>query len=369
MHFFVLKENINKALLVVSRNISIRPQIPILSNILLKTENGQLKVATTNLELGILFTVPAKIEQEGETTVPGKLISEFVALLDAEKIEFFLEKNNMIVKTGRTRASFTTIPSSEFPTFDYEAKTNLKFPLKKIKDAVLRTAFAASIDEGRPILTGVMIIIKDEMLTFTATDGYRLSKEQVEITGKKDKQQIIIPARTLLEVIRIAQELKVEEIDFSVINNKNQVVFSIGNALVFTRLIDGEFPDIDKIIPDNFKTRVVVDKEPFVQSVKTTALFARGGANIIKIKIEKEGLRLKAVTPQVGENEDFIEAKVEGEEMETAFNYRFLLEMLNNMPEEKIVFETSGPLNPGVFRVLSPTSTFLHIIMPVRIQE
>jgi len=369
MHFFVLKENINKALLIVSRSISTRPQIPILSNALFKAENGQLKIATTNLELGTLFVVPAKIEKEGETTIPGKLISEFISSLQAEKIEFLLEKNNMIVKTGRTKASFSTIPSSDFPPFDYTVKTRLKFSFKDIKDAVLRTTFAASIDEGRPILTGVKTTIKDGKLVFTATDGYRLSREQVEIEDKKSEWQVIIPAKALSEVVRIAQELKAEEIDVSILEGKNQVVFSVGSVLIFTRLIDGEFPNVEKIIPENFKTKVIIDKELFIQSVKTTSLFARGAANIIKIKVEKDGLRLKAVTPQVGEDEDFIEAEKEGEELETAFNFRFLLDMLANIPEEKIIFETSGPLNPGVFRMFSSSSTFLHIIMPVRIQE
>ena len=152
------------------------------------------------------------------------------------------------------------------------------------------------------------------------------------------------------------------------VENKNQAIFHLPNATVFTRIIDGEFPNIEKIIPVGFKTRVIIDRNQLSQAVKTASLFARGAANIIKIKIEKNGLRLSANTPQVGQNEDFVEAKVEGEETEIAFNYRFLLDLLSNFPDESLVFESSGPLNPGVFKPSKPTPSFLHIIMPVRVQ-
>ena len=137
---------------------------------------------------------------------------------------------------------------------------------------------------------------------------------------------------------------------------------------IYSRLIDGEFPNVEKIIPDSFKTRVILDKELFTQAVKTTSIFARGAANIIKMKIEKEGLRLSANTPQVGEESDYVEAKVEGEESEVAFNFRFLLDLLSNFPEKELVFESSGPLSPGVFKPKSDKISFLHIIMPVRVQ-
>ncbi|MBI5452337.1 DNA polymerase III subunit beta [Candidatus Gottesmanbacteria bacterium] len=367
MHFFVLKENINKVLLIIGRNISSRPQLPILSNILIKTEKGQIKIAVTNLELGLVFTVPAKIEKEGEITVPGKLLTEFVSSLTADKIEFVLEGTNLIVKTDKTKASLTTISSSDFPPFPEIPSQKDKFSFSKLKDAVARTYFAASYDEGRPVLTGVRTTISGGKITFAATDGYRLSLEQVDIPDKKRDLRIILPAQSLAETIRIAQELKAEELEFSLIESKNQAVFSFLNAVIFTRLIDGEFPNVEKIIPQSGKTRVEISRDDFAQSVKTVSLFARGAANIIKIKIEKEGLRLSANTPQVGQDEDFVEASVSGEETEIAFNFRFLLDLLANFPEETIVFETSGPLNPGVFKPKSPLS-FLHIIMPVRVQ-
>lgn len=368
MHFLILKENLYKALTIIARNISTKPQLPVLSNILLQAENGQLKITTTNMDLGIIMTVPAKVDKTGEITVPGKLLTEFVSMLSADKVEFMLDGTNLAVKTNTNQATFTTIPAAEFPSSPPFSQPKNTFLFKKIKDAVSRTAFAASIDEGRPVLTGVKTMLVAGKLTLVATDGYRLSLENVDIPGKNDELKINLPARTLSEVIRIAQELKTEEIGFSIIEKKNQAVFSLPGAIIFTRVIDGEFPNIEKIIPTGFKTRITVDKEQFTQAVKTASLFARGAANIIKIKVEKDGLRLSANTPQVGQNEDFVEAKVEGEETEIAFNYRFLLDLLANFPEESLVIESSGALNPGVFKPGKPTPSFLHIIMPVRVQ-
>ena len=372
MHIFVLKENLVKALSIVNKAISIKPTLPILSNILLKTENNQLKLSATNLELGLVVTLGAKIEQEGEITIPGKLLTEFINSLTTEKIELVLKDNNLIVKTDKTHASFTTSSTSDFPPFPDVPKNGKTFPINKIKEAILRTVFAASNDESRPVLTGIKTIISSGIMSFTATDGYRLSINKVEITDKKENLEIILPATSLLEVIRIAEILKAEEVGFFIIENKNQVVFTLSGVNIFTRVIDGELPNVEKIIPVEFKTKVTIDRDQLFQSVKTTSLFARGAANIVKIKVEKDGLRLSANTPQVGSDEDYVEAKVEGEEMEIAFNYRFLLDLLNNFPEELVIFESSGSLNPGVFKPVntkqSTIGSFLHLIMPVRVQ-
>ena len=368
MHLFVLKENLNKALSIVGRCISTRPQLPILSNILLKTENNQLKISATNLELSIVFTIGAKVEKEGEITVPGKLISEFINNLTADKIEFLLEGTNLIVKTNKPHASFSTTTTSDFPPFPTLPPTKKTLPLNKLKESILRTVFAASIDEMRPVLTGVKTTIKNGKISFIATDGYRLSIEEAVFPDKQEELQAILPAQSLLELVKAAAEVKAEEVGFSIIEGKNQVVFSLSNIQMFTRLIDGEFPNIEKIIPVGFKTKVIIDKEQLAQAVKTTSLFARGAANIVKIKVEKDGLRLKAVTPQIGEEEDFVEAKVSGEEVEIAFNFRFLLDLLANFPDKELILEASGPLAPGLFKPTSPNISFLHLIMPVRIQ-
>lgn len=369
MHFLVLKENIQQMLSIAGRNISSRPQLPILSNILIQAEEGKLTLGVTNLEIGIAFTIPAKIEKPGTTTVPGKLLTEFISLLATDKIEFFLEGNNLKVSTPKTKAIFATTPPADFPPFPKIPEVKNTFFFNTIKNALTHTVFAASNDEGRPVLTGVKTIVAGGKLTLWATDGYRMSVEHVSLSEKREEFTTILPSQVLSEILRIAADLKAEEIGFSIIENKNQAIFTLPNVCVFTRLIDGEFPNVEKIIPAIFKTKVTVGRDDLAQSVKTASLFARNAANIIKIKIEKNGLRLTAATPQLGEDEDFVEAKIEGELGEIAFNYRFLIDLLNNFPEEELVMEVSGPLNPGVFKPASGKSSFLHIIMPVRIQN
>ncbi|KKS97912.1 MAG: polymerase III subunit beta, DNA polymerase III subunit beta protein [Candidatus Gottesmanbacteria bacterium GW2011_GWA2_43_14] len=368
MKILILKENIVRALSIVGKGISLRPQLPILSHILLRGAKNQLEFLSTNLELGIIYQTSAKIEKEGEVAIPGKLLTEFINSLGADKLEITATDKNLEVKTDTTRASFAIGNPADFPTFPQPLSFDRKLPFAKVKDSIIRTAFAASIDEGRPILTGVRTKIDDGILSMSATDGYRLSKEEVAIPSKNELLDVVLPASSLFEVVRIAQELKAADLDISIIENKNQVVFSMPDTKIYSRLIDGEFPNVEKIIPDSFKTRVILDKELFTQAVKTTSIFARGAANIIKMKIEKEGLRLSANTPQVGEESDYVEAKVEGEESEVAFNFRFLLDLLSNFPEKELVFESSGPLSPGVFKPKSDKISFLHIIMPVRVQ-
>lgn len=368
MHFFILKENLNKVLSILVRNIATGQQMPILSNILIKAKDRNLTLTVTNMEIGIICNLLAEIKREGITTIPGKMFTEFVNFLPAEKIEFNLENTTLKVKTKNNTALFTTSNPTDFPLFPKLIKADYKLSLKNLNEAILRTVFSASTDEGRPVLTGVKLFISNGKIKLLATDGYRLSVEEVDTSTQKEELEVILPAKVLSEVIRISKEVKTEEVGLSIIKDKNQACFILPNIFIFTRIIEGEFPNVEKIIPTSFKTRVILNRDQFAHSVKTISLFARGSANIIKIKIEKTGLRLLAATPQMGEGEEFVEAKVEGEEGELAFNYRFLLDLLANYIEDNLIFESSGPLNPGVFKPKSAKPSFLHVIMPVRIQ-
>src|SRR3989344_2439836 len=287
MKVLILKDNLTKALSIVSKGLSLKPQLPILSHLLLKAHDNQLELFSTNLELGIIYSTPAKVEEEGEIAVPGKLLTEFVSSLFTDKIELIGTEKNLQVKTNKTKGSLGVGNPSDFPPFPETTSTGKKLELAKIKDAILRTVFAASIDEGRPVLTGVKTKIDNGKLQLSATDGYRLSKEEVELGGKTEPLEVILPAQSLQETVRIAEVLAAKDIELMIIENKNQVVFGLPNTKIFTRLIDGEFPNVEKIIPTGFKTRVIVEREAFHQAIKTTSIFARGSSNIIKLKVEK----------------------------------------------------------------------------------
>ncbi|MBI2611589.1 DNA polymerase III subunit beta [Candidatus Gottesmanbacteria bacterium] len=369
MRVTILKENLYKALSIASRNISLRPQLPVLNNILLKTEGDGLILSSATMELGIVVKAGAKIEEEGETTVAGRLFTEYISQLPSEKLTLSFDKDVLTAKTQSASGSFTTLPAKDFPSFPVSGKNEtVSIPLLAFQNGVIRTAFAASTDDGRPVLTGIRILASNKGIGFYATDGYRLSIEQIKTEKEVGGLDFIFPARILVEILKIAQEEQVKDILFTSLGEKKQVIFSLGKVTVVTRLIEGDFPNIEKIIPTTFKTKVTVEAEKFLSSVKMCSLFARGSSNIVKIKIQKNGLRLSANTPQVGENVDEMDAAVEGEEMEIAFNYRFLLDLLNNFPDKEVLLESSGPLNPGVFKPASGKENFLHIIMPVRLQ-
>lgn len=375
MHCIVLRENLVKALSLVGRSIATKPQLPILSHILLQAGDNTLTLSATNLEIGVSTSVGAKIEKTGEVAIPGKLLTEFISTLPSsiDKITISLEGTTCTVKTPRTKASFAIGAASDFPPFPSVEPEGKMLPFEKLKDTIMRMVFAASTDDSRPVLTGIRLKTIQEgsihMLALSATDGYRMSLENVKLAKDIEEMNIILPASSLSEIVRIAGEVKTKEVGFAIIPKKNQVVFFLETVSIFTRLIDGEFPPIERVIPQSFKTRAVFETEQLLSAVKTAALFARGAANIVKMSIAKDGVRLSANAPQVGSNEDMVEAVVEGEDVEMAFNYRFLLDVLSHFPEKQIVLESSGALNPGLFKPQGGSSTFLHVIMPVRVQN
>lgn len=370
MKISILQENLNKGLATVSRSIATKATLPILANILLSTDKGQLRLSATNLETGINLWLGAKIEKEGAIAIPARFLTEFIASLPPEKIDLEVKETTLILFSGAFKASITGMAPGEFPQIPSGSKeTILVFEKEELSKALSQVAFAAASDEGRPVLTGVLVRALDKQISLVATDGYRLSLKKLKVGEGKIKESLIIPAKTLVEVSRISQEVKDDEkeIKMSKAKGESQVVFSLPGVEIASRLIEGEFPDFEKIIPSTSEVQAVFDKEEFLRSVKIASIFAREQANIIKFKIGKEGVVISAESPQVGSNESQIGAKIEGKDLEIAFNFRFLLDFLNSVSGEEVIFEATGPLNPGVFKIAGDES-FLHIIMPVRIQ-
>lgn len=244
-------------------------------------------------------------------------------------------------------------------------KTKSILDKEKIVNALSMVMFAASTDEGRPLLGGVKIQQHDGPTIFAATDGYRLSMKHLTRASNED-MDMVVPARALQEVVKVGLEEK-EVNDIGMIKlGEGQLAFTIGDTEIHTRLVDGQYPDFEKIIPTTYTTRVLLDKEALSRAVKSASVFARENANIIKLHIENQTVTVSANTPQVGENEVDVQAKVDGEGGELAFNSRFLIEFLANYTEEELLLEMTGSLNPGVFKPVKDES-FLHIIMPVRV--
>lgn len=375
MKVSVLQENFSKALNTVSRTIAPKATLPILSNLLLTTDKGRLKLASTNLETGINLWTGAKIEKEGAITIPARALTEFVASLPAGKIDLEVKESTLFLSSNSFKASFTGMAASEFPKIpSFSGRQVLSFESQTLPQVLSQVVFAASSDEGRPVLTGVLLKKEGKGISLVATDGYRLSIKKVAKASSLLKEDLLIPAKTLLEVARVSQETRSDEeekIKVGLTKEKNQVIFLLPDVELSSRLIEGEFPDFTKIIPTSSTNKASFDKEEFLRAAKIASIFAREQANIVKLKIDPSAdggrVRVSSETPQLGTNESEIEAKVEGDSLEIAFNCRFLLDFLGNMTDEEIILETNDPLSPGVFKG-GADPTFVHIIMPVRIQ-
>lgn len=370
----LLQENLNQALSICSRFVATRPQLPILSNLLLKTEKGRLKFSATDLEMGVNIWTGGKIEKEGGVTVSAKILSEFVASLPPGKVNLETKQNTLIVESGFSKSIFPTIAAADFPKIPaFPQRAALSLPLASFTQSISQVAYAAAAEEGRAELTGVLFKPAGKDLSLVATDGYRLSVKKIRNSKFEIRNSLIVPTRVLFEVARIKtaedgdKEAK-DLLQIGLTEKENQIVFALPNLELSSRLIDGDFPEFEKIIPDQSTTNLTFDREEFLRAVRIASIFARESANIVKLKIKNEKLKVSANSPQIGEGESVIDVKLKGNEREIAFNFRFLLDFLTNIDSEQINLKMTESLNPGVFSGVGDDS-LLHIIMPVRVQS
>jgi len=368
----ILQEELNKGLSTVSRFVASRPQLPILANILLVVEKGKLRLSATNLDLGVNLWLGGKIDKEGLIAIPAREITEFVSYLNPGPLNLELDKNLLVISSATNKASFVGMNGKEFPKIpQLEKETAFPLPLEQLSQAVSQVGFAAAVDEARPVLEGIYWQLEGKNYQMVATDGYRLSLKKVDlkkavVSGKK-KTVFLIPARSLAEVVKLSDG---EAVQVGLTKDKNQVVFGFSQGQISSRLLEGEFPEYGKIIPKQTKTKVWLDKQDFLGGVKAASVFAREAANIVILDIDKKEVKIKADAPQMGENQSSVAAKVEGEPIKTAFNFRFLLDFLNAVPQEEnnLLFEFTEPLSPALFKFEGDNS-WLHVIMPVRLED
>lgn len=367
MKFSVLQENLLKALARTARVVPVKPQLPVIGNVLFAAKEEGLVITATNLETTESVGVGAKVEKEGSVCISSRLLLEFVSTLPQGTVQCIEKEGSVHIESAGYHAVIPTVPAAEFPHAGDAEKGEPVFLAKTVfVSAIAQVVFAAASDEGRPLLTGIRILEKDGVTQFAATDGFRLSLKRLNLKSK-DALDLLVPARALGEVMKVSQEEKsVEKIALSK-RDPSQMSFTVGDTEIVTRLIDGDYPNFEKIIPVRHNTRVLLDKSALLSAVKSAAIFARDNANIIKLHIENQTVTISANTPQIGENRVELESKVDGEGGDMAINSRFLLECLNNFPGDEVLFEMTGSLNPGVFKPAGDDS-YLHIIMPVRVQ-
>ena len=373
MRVSCLQENLAKGLSIVGRAVASRSTLPVLSNVLLATDNARLKLSATNFELGINCWVGAKVEQDGATTVPARLLMDLVNSLPPERIDMELQTRtqSLSLKCGRFEASIKGIDAQEFPIVSASDEDHaIAIDPQTLRDMINQVSFAAATDESRPVLTGVLAEIGPSTLTLAAADGFRLSVRSVELPARVDMEaKVIIPARALQELARISAEEK-EPIRLIVSPTRSQAFFRLSNIDLITQLVDGIFPDYRSIIPRTHSTRTVLNTAEFQKAVRLAALFARDNNNIVRVRVEPAGdlapgkVIASATSSELGSNVGELEATIEGQPIEIAFNARYLSEALNVIDSAQVALETNTPLSPGVITPVGGES-FMHVIMPM----
>jgi len=374
MKFSCNQDTFSKYLNIMSRVVSNKPGLPILNNVYFEATKGKLVMKTTDLELSISTWIGADVENDGKITLPAKQLSEFVNSVPQEKIDVTVERQNFNISTSNNSASFNTMPPDDFPNIPSVEKKEEPFLQINSTDfllAVNRVAFAAATDDIKPVLTGVKIEIKDNgTASFVATDGLRLSKQDITIEKGIKNKDFLVPVRALLELSYIVNEVGEEAgsmVSLFLIEDKNQVMFRVGDIDIISRLIDGEFPEYEQIIPTGYKTKCNVDRDEFLNSLKIVNIIARsvlGNKMILQIQSKENRISLSAVQSDLGKNESNFECKVEGDNLKIAFSSKLLSDILNHIDSEKILFECSEAIRPGVFKI-DDDNNFIHLVMPM----
>lgn len=376
MKISCLQENLAKGLSLVGRAVATKTTLPMASNILLTSDGPRLKLAATNLEIGITTWVGAKVEEQGGVAVPARLLTEFVSSLPEERIDMVLSPRNrtLNLRCARYEANIRGADPDDFPPLPTvsEEPTTTVDP-KALHDAIAQVVFAAATDDTRPALAGVLASFEGSTLTLAAADGYRLAVRRLALNSPvAEKVDIIIPARGLQEVGRMALEEE-EAVEITVAPSRGQVMFHTTNVDLVSRLIDANFPPYAQIIPPRYTTRVLISTAELQKSVKIASLFARDSANIVRLKLEpgEEELQpgrveISAAATDLGDNASEVDAIVEGTGTQIAFNFKYLMDVLNVVGTNQVALEVTSPSSPGVVKPVGDDD-YVHVIMPMHV--
>lgn len=366
MNLTVLQDNLKSAVSLTSHFISLKAQLPILANILLKTDKSRLILSATNLETSISTSIGAKVEKEGEITVNGKVLNDLISNLSSGQIELEVLKEQIKITSGTFKSNILGSNTSDFPTLPNSlGKDSFKLKTKELTESLNKTLFAVSTDETRPILTGVLFVFQKGEIRLVSTDGFRLTEVVLKTKVEVPDLKIIVPKAILNEISKLTDS---EEIEVSFDKENNQIVFGIGETILSSRIIEGEFPDYQKIIPTSSICNLTVDKQDLEKAIKLASVFSRDSGNIIKLQVTNDKLIVRAESSNSGSQESEVEIKTEEEvkqEINIMFNFRFIEEFLKIVVADEIQIQISD--NNKASKFLDPKShNLLHIIMPIK---
>lgn len=373
MKISVVQENLAKGLSVVSKAVESRPNLRVLSNVLLEAEGSRLKLAATNLQMSITMWIGAKVDQPGSITLPGKTFADLVNSLSPERVDLELDAttHTVNVRCGATNSNIKGIDADEFPLIAHSEGTDVSIEGKVLREMINQTAFAASKTDSRPILTGVYTEMEGERITMAAADGYRLALRHGKLSiPAADMTSVVIPAATLTEVARIIDD-EDAEVGITLPDERDLVTFHLKNVEISSQVLDGRFPDFSQIIPTSYITSTVLYRDDLLKACRRAQIFARDSQNSGRLSVkpptgpsEPGGVHITGRSAERGDLDGMVDASVEGEPLDIAFNIEYLIDVLRVVNEERVIFQSNGPENPGVLKAEN-REDFVHVIMPM----
>jgi len=364
MKIKVDKENIFKTLQTVQSAINPRTTLPILSNLLIEAQNDQIKVIGTDLDIGISSNIKASIVTPGSITVPAKKFSDIIREFKEGEIEITAKKNNIVtIESENTIFKIMGLPKEEFPKLpEFPENQSIKIQQKTLKKMLNMTSFAMSRDETRYILNGVLFLIKDNNITLVATDGRRLSMIKKELkTPKALATKFIVPTKTISE---LAKTLEDSPDEIKIVYTQNQILFDLGQTIIVSRLIEGEYPNYEQVIPKTAKDKLTVDREGLLLATKRASLLTTQDSLAVRLDVYKDKVVVSKSTPDIGESKEELKAQYTGSQISVGFNPSYLIDVLKNINIETIAIELLGPDKPGVMRL---GDEYVYVVLPMQL--
>ena len=383
MQVSCVQENLTKGLSVVGRAVATRSTLPVLSNVLLQTDHGRLKLAATNLEIGVTCWIGAMIEEDGDITIPGRLLTDLVSSLSSDAVISMQTKGaSLHLKCKGFDANLRGIAAEEFPVIpQVENQATCGVNPRDLHEALAQVSFAAATDDTRPVLAGVQFSFRGSTLTLAAADGFRLAVRSLEVTRPLGQDlDIVVPVRAVQELTRILADQD-EPVEVVVTPNRSQVLFHLNSIDLVSRLIEGAFPNVTQIIPSRFATRVILNTKDFQNANKIASLIARDANYIVRLAVNgtdtaggvdgaPPGSLTVGAVAEVGDSHNDIDAVVEGDnpQITIAFNGKYLGEVLGAMNVPQVTLDLTSPSSPGVVRPVGATN-HTHVIMPMHLSR
>ena len=370
-----LQENLQRALGRVSRAVATRTTLPVLSNVWMGTEDGRLKIAATNMEIGVTTWVDASVAEDGQITVDARLLSEFVNTLPSGEVQLELDPNrlSLTVRAGRDKAAINGIDPEDFPviTSMKDGDFTVGLDAQTLRERISLVEFAAATDESRPVLAGVLTRFDGDTMMLASADGFRMAvAEGPSGTSVDERLDVIVPARSYRELARLIGDFD-DEITLAVTANRSQVLARFGDTEWVSQLIDGTFPDVKQIVPREFATRVDVGRDSLLNAVRRASYFARENNDVVRLAIHTGddemspgSVEVTANAAERGNSESFVDASISGGELQVAFNSRYLADVLGVLKHGNVMIGLNGANQAGVVRP-SGGDAYSHVIMPM----